>query len=242
MTSPFSTMQLLDRRLQVGGDLAVDERVLDEVGHHAGAEAAHVLGHALPEHGEVPAHDAGEAAPTEQLVVRDSVRHVRRQERLFPPVAEVVPLDELDLEVAAGGQRARRVRIVIIGKLLDELPFDARLVAEPLDRFDAGVDEHALQLGIFVAGAEELQILEAALARVGDAGGRLQVIVGQEDLTARVGADAAQLARLLEDDDLLAGVVRDDGRAEAAQARADRNHVHFQVPFAAIEHREPLRE
>src|SRR6185312_12215810 len=69
-----------------------------------------------------------------------------------------------------------------------------------------------------------------------DSRGALEVVVGEEDLAAGVGGDAAELGRLLQHGDLLAGVVGDDGRGEAAEAGSDGHDVDGEVPLLEEAH------
>ena len=223
--------QLAHRGLGERGDVAVDASCLDEVRHHARAEAADVLRQALAHRRKVPLEDARQAAPLEQLVVGDAGGHVRgRRVGLLLPLAEGLAAEQLDLEVTAVGHRAGGVREVVVGEVLDDLPFHAGLLFEIPSRFGAFFEERFLQVVLRVTAGEEVEVSEASVAVVWFVFGRHLVIARHEHFAARVRADAAELRCFVEHGDFGPFVVRDDGGGERAEARAYGDDIDLQIP------------
>ena len=217
--------------VDVGRDRAVHHRGLDEPGHHAGPEAAKILGEALADQLVVPARDVREPAPGVELAVQHAGRHVRRHRiGLRLPLAELGAAEQLHREIAPARVRAGRVGVVVVGQALDRGPAHAGLAFEVLDRGVHRVEQLALVLGSGEARRQELEVTAAGVVRIRDAELAHLVAVGDEDLPAAVAADAPEPAGLLEHDHPAAAIVGRDRGADRAETRPHRDDVDLEIP------------
>ena len=195
-----------------------------------GPKRAQILGDALAEQLVVPGGDFGEPAPGIHLLVEGAGRHDRREPGLVLPLAERLGVEQLDRHVAARRLRAGRARVVVVGQALTGLPAHAGLLTVVLDGLVHGREQLVLVRLALEAGADELVVLAALVEAVGEAELEHGLVGGNEDLAAAEAGEAAELAGLLEHHAGGALVVRDDRRAEAAEARADRDDVRLEIP------------
>ncbi len=135
------------------------------------------------------------------------------------PFADLMHRDRLGLERAAALHRSRGHRVVMVREAEDEL----RLHAAVLEVFESDgrvVDERLHVRGLGGAAADEVEVVEHRLARIGEARPALQVVASGPQATRGESGAAAEQAVLLEHENGEAGCRRRERRTKAADPGA----------------------
>ena len=119
---------------------AARQELLDEMGDDADAAGAHLVPAALFQHILWPVVDIGDAAPLGQLLDVDLDRRVARDEDRVLPVAKFGRSDELGVQAASFGDRARRHAEIMVGRAVRDAEPDAAILEE-LQRLRAAIDD-----------------------------------------------------------------------------------------------------